>query len=1152
MPTTRKRKAGAAKGSGHTYRIHPGVGIARVGDSAEDLFIGPEAPAWRPAPLGGYKDAEGRVKRQAARFRVYEYDSNGRPIREITGLDATIEWTVELANKKPAWYQFVGRYKWEKAKNRKLRNSDIEGEARDGLSVDPGPKSVKGLNSPGEKFEGRFQFVSTKAPEADGTVIEGSVYSSPVHLGEARTDAKGALLVLGGKGRSESAEPQNPITHYANNERWHDDVSDGPVTAKITFPNGTTVEADPAWVIVAPPKFAPTLDDLVTLDDVVREVATSQGWLEADEKVEFYRDILPILRRAANYAWVNGTSYRGHGAPAGGNFLEPELLETLRDPSAKSAGARKSVFGMLRKPLSLANKKTAEGQANNSYMPLIAGDGGEPVEGDAKTWASLLPSQYERLRKWAAGDFEVGEEAEPRPLELLPVEEQPEALDRGALQPCIGGPFYPGIEMTFISTEAETWRSPYRISEQFEAGDVTKWMACPWQADFFECNTHWWPATRPDDVLPEDEYKEILKAWRNHAPVTPDPDAKLEPGETRFPFAAQAAERKPWARGLSTLSPQGDNEMVEYWSEVGFVIPTKVPINGEEVYVERERLPVVGLDGREIFYKLMNIDSFPEVLPKARAYAERALKEAREYQDNPDIPLIYRPFDYSADTFQARMLDVYREIVEQAEAYDPATDPVFRSAEDVKERIRQFAPFNLTDGSWLRNITRVGPIDESRAMLFSVLMDEMGDGEASHNHPNIYRDLCHSISFYPADCTSEEFAKDPTFLDSAFDVPAFELAISQFSDDFYPEILGMTLQLELNVVELKGTIALLKYHGFDPHYYEMHVGIDNPITGHAAKALRAIVLYLDNIRSNGGGEEAVARQWQRIWDGYVAFAIYGTLGDDFTRRLKERPTPESRVIAMIERKAPFGSMNHDQHMLGSTYINDWFLDPPGFMKALVDGGLFIPGKPEESPFFELTSFETGRMYRVFTDEELDLWADWCRSLGKPEPPKPPVRDHYAEMVRVVEVLRNRQSGSQMHRVMTLKRPGSEEEHSVSWWFEQPSRDLLEALAWPDNGWVTPGDPDASPFVTERLASANPMGEAFEGPIPGVAEPAGPGKEAEGGRNLTGKQIAIDWIRAGCEIPQAPDGPTKVLWLSSSAEAWESHPTRRLLGMAAIH
>ena len=70
----------------HTCRIHPGIGIARVGNSPDGYFIGPEAPCDPrdvTPPLGGYKDAEGRVKRQGARFRIYAYDKKGNNLGEL-------------------------------------------------------------------------------------------------------------------------------------------------------------------------------------------------------------------------------------------------------------------------------------------------------------------------------------------------------------------------------------------------------------------------------------------------------------------------------------------------------------------------------------------------------------------------------------------------------------------------------------------------------------------------------------------------------------------------------------------------------------------------------------------------------------------------------------------------------------------------------------------------------------------------------------------------------------------------------------------------------------------------------------------------------------------------------------------------------------
>ena len=54
------------------YRIHPAIGIARVGDSPDDYFIGPEAPGIPPtlnkpdgssSQPGKYKDSQHRIKR---------------------------------------------------------------------------------------------------------------------------------------------------------------------------------------------------------------------------------------------------------------------------------------------------------------------------------------------------------------------------------------------------------------------------------------------------------------------------------------------------------------------------------------------------------------------------------------------------------------------------------------------------------------------------------------------------------------------------------------------------------------------------------------------------------------------------------------------------------------------------------------------------------------------------------------------------------------------------------------------------------------------------------------------------------------------------------------------------------------------------------
>src|SRR5262245_55920773 len=132
--------------------IHPGIGIARVGNSADDYFVGPELPYLVAAPVEGYRDAQGALKRQAARFRVFGYNSAGHVVRELTADDAEIAWTVHVANKKAAWYNFEIALDIPEAVPCIRRNAAFVGEARRRLVIDPGPRSIGGKNQSGARY----------------------------------------------------------------------------------------------------------------------------------------------------------------------------------------------------------------------------------------------------------------------------------------------------------------------------------------------------------------------------------------------------------------------------------------------------------------------------------------------------------------------------------------------------------------------------------------------------------------------------------------------------------------------------------------------------------------------------------------------------------------------------------------------------------------------------------------------------------------------------------------------------------------------------------------------------------------------------------------------------------------------------------------
>src|ERR1700687_5298057 len=256
-----------------SVKIFPPIGIARLGNSPSGYTVGPEIPGVFPAPP--YKDEQCRIKRQATRFRVWGYDAQGAPVGELTGADATISWTVHLANTKGSWRfeQTPGTPPPARTTSRNSGIPDVQ------VEIDPGPRTLAGPN---------------QAPGFN----TGSFLGLEVSLGEMRTDADSRLLVLGGFGQSGSVPDGLGITHFANNSGWYDDVSDGPVSATVTL-NGTTTPliAAPAWVICPPPRLAPPLDSASTLYDVLYQVAVNKLWLTIPASTSFSRAIYLILRR---------------------------------------------------------------------------------------------------------------------------------------------------------------------------------------------------------------------------------------------------------------------------------------------------------------------------------------------------------------------------------------------------------------------------------------------------------------------------------------------------------------------------------------------------------------------------------------------------------------------------------------------------------------------------------------------------------------------------------------------------------------------------------------------------------------------------------------------------------------------------------------
>jgi hypothetical protein len=425
------------------YAIYPPIGLARLGNSPTEVFVGPEQPgqpgfdidlAGNETPLSHYKVDEVQIKRQAARFRLFEIGDSGAPQPASLPAGAKVEWTVHLVNKKAS----VARPPRPTPEPRRPQWSANPGPSL----IDPGKRSILGA---GAALFDSGEFQGRRVP-----------------LGGLRSDRDQNLLVVGGFGFSSSPNLA-PLREFYTNPGWHDDVSDGPVTARIHLPNGSTVDdIKPAWVIVAPPDFAPEIQPAVTMYDIMLEVGIDHLGVPRPSQVSFTRDVFPLLLRTQRLQWVNQAA----------DWEEISAdWQALADTSAASAQLRQK----------------------NAKLVL-------DIEDQSILSRFMFPKHLRwALNEWSAGRFSSDWHGIPQPATSITAE----GLTRASLETTVGRGFYPGIEAGILMRDPKIYAAPFDFRldhSQLNPGDLTALMALPWQADFLDCSGNWWPSQRPDNV----------------------------------------------------------------------------------------------------------------------------------------------------------------------------------------------------------------------------------------------------------------------------------------------------------------------------------------------------------------------------------------------------------------------------------------------------------------------------------------------------------------------------------------------------------------------------------------------------------------------------------------------------------------------------
>ncbi len=412
---------------------------------------------------------------------------------------------------------------------------------------------------------------------------------------------------------------------------------------------------------------------------------------------------------------------------------------------------------------------------------------------------------------------------------------------------------------------------------------------------------------------------------------------------------------------------------------------------------------------KDFYFKLQNLERFPEILPQARdlliSLFSRTLADARTELE-PGILSVEQYTRESLKTFLQADNDKTTREWEQYLARRRAGSPteMFEDKEEAKWWLRQIAPVKHVDGAWLGHIHKITtPFALRRATkdAWQVMSEELGDGDPQKNHVYVYRELMKDIESALPEADSVDFIHPQHQLNEkcVWEAAVAQLLISLFPHEFLPEILGFNLHFEGLTLETMKAATELEELGLNPYYFILHISIDNADSGHTAIAMQAVVKYIEHVGQTQGNFSA-QQAWKRVQAGFIL-----SKGLSMGLQCPSRRTPavdsfprnirEAEVVRIFKAKAPVAHKIHcsSRMRIGGRKLVDW-LDPHAFagkqwqMDFLDYLSNMKPwvrrGDSSKSKLIQELSWE-GKMFGSFTQNEVEVVRRWIDALENPNP-----------------------------------------------------------------------------------------------------------------------------------------------------------------------
>jgi len=357
------------------------------------------------------------------------------------------------------------------------------------------------------------------------------------------------------------------------------------------------------------------------------------------------------------------------------------------------------------------------------------------------------------------------------------------------------------------------------------------------------------------------------------------------------------------------------------------------------------------------FYKrLMAAEPAGQAGDEAASFLDKKIAETNGLPC--DLPT--RPQDLTAWMHESsqRATAAYSQYLEERKAGAPRR--YFSNRAHALYFLRSVAPTKLVDGAWLYGLLKHWRNPRFLDLLHTYV-EELGEGAAGKNHVLLYRQLLARYGLGPLE----------NLEDSLYTQGVIQLALACQADNYLPEVIGFNLGYEQLPLHLLVTACELDELGLDPYYFTLHVTVDNPDTGHAKRAVQAV---LDNLPQLGDADAF----WRRVRQGYQL----SNAGIGSTAVIQGFDI-EGEVVRILSHKSIAGQGAHSDYCrIAGRHVNDWLArkeDIPGFLTALQQAGWIRRGAPAaQSRFWNLLQGPRAEMFGVFSPYELQLIHDWIR------------------------------------------------------------------------------------------------------------------------------------------------------------------------------